>query len=151
MRWWQPRRACIDLGTAEPPDIFQLSTYFDDCMRRAACLKTNHKGCGEWPGLGGVILNVVHGDASLFGDLAYHRILQTLTRLDKPRNRRVAAGRPSCLATQERTLAVAHQDYDRRINPRKLFLGAGRIRAAQHVAGTLRHEMSAAVAAEAVP
>ena len=98
-----------------------------------------------------MVSNSMHGNAGLLGHFAHDRVLETLARLNKPRNRRVTPGRPAGLPAEQCTRAVADHDDDRRINARKCFLGAARIGTAQHVPGTFAQQAGAARAAKAMP
>src|ERR1700733_5978759 len=151
MRRRQSCRAVLQLGTREPACIFELTADLDHGVRIAACLESDHERCGKWPGLGGMVANVAHGNGGLLGHLAHHRILEALAGFNKSCDGRIAPGRPGSLPAKQGARAVAHEDDDRWIEARKYLLRTIGRRAPERVTGALRMQPRPADAAEALP
>src|SRR5262249_19669130 len=106
----------MHLLAREPACVLELAADAHLAAARRARLEPDHDGGWEWPGLRGVIVQLGHGDARLFGHLAQHCIFQTLTRLDESRDGRVTPRRPARLSPEQRALTIAHQHDDRRVD-----------------------------------
>ena len=106
--------------------------------------ETQHQRCRERPGLRGVIFDLVDFDAGLLEHFARHRIFERLARLDESGDGGIASYGPTRLASQERTLAVADQHDDGRIDARELFMAARGVAAHQHMAAFRGQRLRAA-------
>src|SRR6202034_312079 len=130
--------ARVQLRAREPAGVLELTA--DAHLARGACgrAEPEHQRRGEGPRLRGVVTRAQYLDAGLFRDLARHRVLEALARLDETGDGGIASRRPARLPAEQRTLAVADQHDDGGIQARVELLTALRVRAAQAVAGALR-------------
>ena len=102
------RRRGEYVGAAEPTGMLQFLIAQMNGARARLGQKAQHQGRGEGPGLGGVVVNLLHLDAGFLGHFARDGVFQRLARLDESGNGRIATRWPGGLPAEERLIAVAY-------------------------------------------
>src|SRR6185437_13780520 len=92
-----------------PARILELAVIDADLGAARAGMEAQHDRGGKGPGLRRVIAHLVDAHRRFLLDLARHRFLEALARLDESGERRMHAGGPDALAPQEAALAIMDQ------------------------------------------
>jgi len=66
-----------------------------------------------------VVVHSANSNICLLINLAPYRVLQTFTRFNEARDRRITTLRPVALASEQTALAVGYKDNDRRVDARE--------------------------------
>ena len=114
-------------GAAEPARLGELAVVGEYLLARRQGVKADHQRRGKRPGLRGDVAAVRDADIGFLGDLAAHRILEALARLDEAGDGGEALGRPGGLAPEQAVLVAMHEHDDRGIEPRKAAMAAGAV------------------------
>src|SRR5260221_6046645 len=139
-----------DEGAVVPARVLKLALIDADLGAARLRVKAEHDRGRERPGLRGMVRDVIDEDAGLLIDLACHRFLQALARLDKAGQGRVHSRRPDALAPQEAAITVMDQHDHRRVGARKILRLAGGVGAAAYMPALLADAGGAAHRAEAL-
>src|SRR5206468_3857946 len=97
-----------------------------DLAARVGGDEPDHELAREGPVLAPDVGDVLHVHADLFLHLPGDGALERLAIVDEAGDERIAAGRPDALAREQHTVAVAHDDDDRRVQVRVMLVLAAR-------------------------
>ena len=110
------RRRDVGQGVGgEPPGLVQLQAVGDGLARAPVRREAQHQGRGEGPGLASEVADAADLYPDLLADLADHRLLQALPRLDEPRKDAVSLCGHAPVVRQKKPSVPFHGDDDRRV------------------------------------